>query len=142
VRGIVGLSSASTGTLTRLSRPAHIVLYGKDAPTDAQPAGPMVDAGVAADGGMQDAGTAPARADAGAAGRKAPQPSADAATPAAGGSTRVEATAHDAGEPFDAAPLTGGCSCAVTPQPMAADACSALGWLLACGALFWRRARR
>lgn len=148
VRGIVGLSSASTGTLTRLSRPAHIVLYGKDAPGVAQPPAAMPDAGVAADSGMPDAGMPAPRAGSGAAGRKAPEPAADSGAPADADTALAETGSdagalrdRDAGAPFDASPITGGCSCAVTSQPAAAETCSALGWLLALAAL-WRRARR
>ena len=150
-RGIVAFASSGTGMLTRFSRPAQVVIYGKDPPALTNEPDSMPDAGVVADGGMPDAGMPRAGAG-GSAGRAAAGGSAGGAPVDAGfGPTDagdpdaepgVDAAADhvsDAGR-FDETPLKGGCSCAVEARAPAVDAWEGGVWLCG-GVLLWLRRR-
>jgi len=151
VRGIVAFSTASTGTVTRYSRPSHVVLYGKDAPREPDEPAPMPDAGVA-DSGMPDAGAPRAggaaagsggsTSVAGAGGSEAAVPDAavsDAAVPLDAAVADAATPAGDAGAPFDEGSIEGGCSCQLTLPPSAADAWPAA---LCLGLTLWLRRKR
>ena len=149
-RGIVAFATSGTGMLMRFSRPAHVVIYGKDPPAVMDEPEPMADAGVAADSGMPDAGMSRAGAGgnlgrAGAGGSAGRAPSAGSG-PSDAGSPDAEpiedaATDHvsDAGR-FDETPLKGGCSCEVQSRVPARQAWDAGVWWSA-GLLLWLRRR-
>jgi hypothetical protein len=143
-RGFVAFATSGTGTLTHFSRPAHVVLYGKDPPVVMNVPEPMVDAGLAADSGMPDAGTPRAgaggaagagRAGAGGSESKPDAGSSSSSTDAASPDVETEANAADAhvadAGSFDDSPVTGGCSCAVSARRPAAEAWQAGLWLSA-----------